>query len=236
MTAHDDLIEGSDITELEQIFAAQQKEKAQSGQSLVDVAEVIERKPKKTQLQTVELKEHVLTGSVLKTDPILATPQVVAEPLPQPVISPPEVIVPSISQGEKVPESNRPSLDGIINKVLERKKKLIDDEAEAKKQSMENMLYDNLIALIESAAKGPSIPVAQSQPQVIAKPSPAPQLVQVESSLPEGKLFTPKVAPVSSKVANPQKKLFSIKTTLGAVLLTLIAGMSVVVILQHFIH
>ena len=190
------IIESSDINDLEEIYASQQqqqkkKEVSQTGQNFGDVAEVIEHKPKKPQPQ------------IPVTPQLTSTPDPAQPPAPSPDLIP-ELVVevkvePEVISGFPV----NPSHPVIHPKVVAPKSidQFILDTAEQMKQFKVQKAEDEKIEFINNSYKKI---FAALTGEPVATPAPQPKVVYRE---PEK---TPE-APVSSKQSNP-KRSWSFKT------------------------
>ena len=132
------------------------------------VAKISEAKPVSppiTEPVSVPMQSQPLPSSTIS-----AQPQVpINEPLPVEVQPKPSVA------------SGRPSLDDIINRGLEKKKQQIFEKAKVDYENTENRFYDNLFAMIDSAANysGPLQPVPTPPFPPMQQPSiPTPTIIK----------------------------------------------------------
>ena len=210
--SNQDVLDASDITELEEIFANQQKkrEASQSGQSLGDVAEFIECNPKKKEplpVEPEELKERVLHGSVLKTDPILTTPQIQAATFPEPKedlkVPEPLIVQPIISASPIMevpvlaPKKTGLTIDEMILEVANARMNAKVKQAEDEKKEFINNSYKKLLAVLTEEPTSPlKLAPSQATPPVIPKeePKPEPPLQTKKEKGKPQKTYSPKTA------------------------------------------
>jgi hypothetical protein len=210
-----DLIESSDISELEEIYLKRKKDEAPKHEE-----------PKATSV--AKQPTVVAQKVVIPANSVEVIPQVsVEQPTPVYVAPIEENIKPTITE-----PNTRPSMDGIINNILERKNKQIDEEAIAKKKAAEDRIYNNLIRLLEmaDAPQPPPTPIV-----VLPTPSVPPSPIEnkaEENPLPDGKVFRAK----PPKQPEPkQKGGYTLKSIIGGVSLVGIAGAATTYLL-HALH
>jgi hypothetical protein len=213
---HVDLIEVSDITELEEIFNKQKKD----GLLKTEEAKFVPA-PKLFQKTTVSPQVEVTSPEVFEpVSPIL-------EPVLQPITSQPIMAEPiPIASKAVAPRS----IDQFILDTAEAMKQAKIQKAEDEKIEFINSSYQKIFTALTAMPNSPR----QPEP---TKPfaSPSQETIKNEQSLPEedllpkGKLFKAK-----PQKETAQKNSSSVGTVIKAGLLCFAAGISVVIIVIHF--
>lgn len=136
----------------------EQQEPKQTGQSLVDVVEYVQPKPKKKEESP---KQKLIPQPAPQPIPEVKEPKQEPQPPPAPIVE------------SKQFEEEIPSLDGAIKSILADKDKEVDAKAVEEKKEFRHTINSGLAKLIEMAAKGsfalPSQPV-----QLPQEPQPSP--------------------------------------------------------------